>query len=77
MTDLQQQIKTARDEAARAERAYSRLQRRREEIMARKVRDEARRGRFIRRLDDDIADAHKRLILAEANLEGLIGAAGE
>lgn len=77
MTDLQQQIKTARAEAATAERAYSRLQRRREEIMARKVRDEARRGRFVRRLDDDIADAHKRLILAETNLEGLIGAAGE
>lgn len=77
MTDLQQQIKTACAEAARAEQAYSRLQRRREEIMARKVRDEARRGRFVRRLDDDIADAHKRLLLAEANLEELIGAAGE
>ena len=72
MTDLEKQIKAARAEAEKAMREYQRLQRRREELMDRPVRDEARRGRFVRRLDDDIRDAHKKLVMAEANLEGLI-----
>lgn len=77
MNDLNKQIKAARAEAAQAERDYVRLQRRRDEIMARPALNEARRGRFIRRLDEDIAHAHKRLTLAEMNLEGLTNAEGQ
>lgn len=75
MTNLEKQIKAARAEAEKAVREYERLQKRREQLLAVKVRNEARRGRFVRRLDNDIRDAHKRLVMAEANLEGLIGTA--
>ena len=77
MDGLNKQIKAARRDLERAERDYARLQHRREEIMARPARDEARRGRFIRRIDGEIAAAHGRVINAEACLEGLMSAEGE
>ena len=46
-----------------------RLEARREEIAAREVRNESRRLRFLRRIDQDIAQSREALIVAEAELE--------
>ena len=54
---------------AREEKEIARLKKRRAELEARHVRDEKRKQRFLRRLDQEINVA----IMAEANLEGLTG----
>lgn len=53
-----------------ARRENERLQRRREEIANRAVRNEEMRGRFLLRLDGEIAEAHERMVSAEILLEG-------
>lgn len=53
-----------------ARREYERLQRRREEIASRKVRNEEMRDRFLLRMDVEIAEAHERMVSAEILLEG-------
>ena len=54
---------------AREEKEIARLKKRRATLEARPVRDEKRKQRFLRRLDQEINVA----IMAEANLEGLTG----
>lgn len=76
MTELRQKAlsraaKALIEEREIAKRDYERLQRRREEIVSRTVRNEERRARFVRRIDGDIGEAHRRMVMAEANLEGM------
>ena len=53
-----------------AEREYCHFVERREELMNRQVRNEPCRARFIARLNQDIEDAHGRLVAADLALEG-------
>lgn len=71
---LKRQIEATRREAATAATEYHRLQMRWHDIAGRKVLNEERRQRFLKRVDDELAAAHHRLVMAEANLEGLMGA---
>ena len=56
---------------AREEKEIARLKKRRAALEARPVRDEKRKQRFLRRLDQEINTAIGMKIMAEANLEGL------
>lgn len=56
---------------AREEKEIARLKKRRATLEARTVRDEKRKQRFLRRLDQEINVAIGMKIMAEANLEGL------
>lgn len=61
-------------------REIARLEKRREEVLSKRVRDEARRRRFVARIDHEIEEARKLLAVAEGNLMGLgvdIGDGGE
>ena len=58
---------------AREEKEIARLKKRRATLEARPVRDEKRKRRFLRRLDQEINTAIGMKIMAEANLEGLEG----
>lgn len=56
---------------AHEEKEIARLKKRRAALEARPVRDEKRKQRFLRRLDQEINTAIGMKIMAEANLEGL------
>ena len=56
---------------AREKKEIARLKKRRATLEARPVRDEKRKQRFLRRLDQEINTAIGMKIMAEANLEGL------
>lgn len=62
-------LESARQKWQHAQAEVKRMTARREEIAARSVRDEARKLRFLRRIDRDIAQAREALIVAEADLE--------
>ena len=61
----------AAKEQALAREDVERLEQRRTELVARPVLNEARKLRFIRRLDAELEEARKRLFRAEANVEAL------
>ena len=61
----------AAKEQALAREDVERLEQRRAELVARPVLNEARKLRFIRRLDAELEEARKRLFRAEANVEAL------
>ena len=65
-----QDYRAALNERDTAEREYRRMLMRREEIANRKVRDEERRGRFLLRLDREIAEGYDRMVRAQLALEG-------
>ena len=52
-------------------REIARLEKRREEVLSKRVRDDARRRRFVARIDHEIEEARKLLAVAEGNLLGL------
>ena len=58
---------------AREEKEIARLKKRRAALEARLVRDEKRKQRFLRRLDQEINTAIGMKIMAESNLECLTG----
>lgn len=58
---------------AHEEKEIARLKKRRATLEARPVRDEKRKQRFLRRLDQEINVAISMKIMAEANLQGLTG----
>ena len=58
---------------AREEKEIARLKKRRAALEARPVRDEKRKQRFLRRLDQEINTAIGMKIMAESNLECLTG----
>ena len=68
---LKSPMAEALKEQAEARAEYERLQRRWHEIHDRQCRDENRKARFLKRLDDEIAGAHHRMVMADANVEGL------
>lgn len=70
---IQFQMEALRNEIAYEERNIARLRERRAEIEGRKVIDEARKQRFLRRLDAEIDTSLRMKAMAEANLEGLGG----
>lgn len=65
MTGSNKALKSLRE----AQAALKRMETRREEIATRPVADEARRLRFLRRMDRDIEAARNRVIVAEAEYE--------
>jgi len=66
-----QAIKDLKRQRAHALREIDRLEKRKAEVLSKRVRDEARRRRFVKRLDHEIADARKLLAVAEGNLMGM------
>lgn len=62
-------MEAALDKYEQIRAGLRRLEARREEIASREVRDESRRLRFLRRIDQDIAQSREALIVAEAELE--------
>jgi len=62
-------MEAAREKYEQIRVGLKRLEARREEIAAREVKDESRRLRFLRRIDQDIAQSREALIVAEAELE--------
>lgn len=66
-----QEIKELQKQRAYELREIARLEKRREEVLSKRVRDEARRRRFVKRLDHEIKEARKLLAVAEGNLLGL------
>lgn len=69
--DGTQEIRDLQRQRADAINKIVRLKKRREEVLAKRVRDEARRRRFVRRLDQEISRAEGMRAIAEANLTGL------
>lgn len=67
------QIEALRREIAHESGEIERMRQRRADIAGRKVRSEARKARFLKRLDNEIRAAEQRRALAEANMEGLAG----
>ena len=65
------EIRDLKKQRADAINRIARLKKRRAEVLAKRVRDEARRRRFIRRLDQEISRAEGMRAVAEANLTGL------
>ena len=61
----------AAKELSLAREDVERLEQRRAELVERPVLNEARKLRFIRRLDQDLEQARARLFKAEANAEAL------
>ena len=68
---LSRALAEALKEQAEARAESERLQRRWHEIHDRQCRDENRKARFLKRLDDEMAGAHHRMVMADANVEGL------
>ena len=74
------EIRDLKKQRAYELREIARLEKRREEVLSKRVRDEARRRRFVVRIDHEIEEARKLLAVAEGNLMGLgvdIGDGGE
>lgn len=69
--DGTQEIRDLQKQRAEAINRIARLKKRRAEVLAKRVRDEARRRRFVRRLDQEISRAEGIRAIAEANLTGL------
>lgn len=69
--DGTQEIRDLQKQRADAINRIARLKKRRAEVLAKRVRDEARRRRFVRRLDQEISRAEGIRAVAEANLTGL------
>lgn len=65
------EIRDLQRQRADAINRIARLKKRRAEVLAKRVRDEARRRRFVRRLDQEISRAEGIRAIAEANLTGL------
>lgn len=65
------EIRDLQRQRADAINRIARLKKRRAEVLAKRVRDEARRRRFVRRLDQEISRAEGIRTIAEANLTGL------
>lgn len=66
-----QEIRDLQRQRADAINRIARFKKRRAEVLAKRVRDEARRRRFVRRLDQEISRAEGMRAIAEANLTGL------
>lgn len=69
--DGTQEIRDLQRQRADAINKIARIKKRRAEVLAKRVRDEARRRRFVRRLDQEISRAEEIRAIAEANLTGL------
>lgn len=69
--DGTQEIRDLQRQRADAINKIARLKKRRAEVLAKRVRDEARRRRFVRRLDQEISYAEGIRLIAEANLVGM------
>lgn len=67
--EAQRAMEAALDKYEQIRAGLRRLEARREEIATRDVIDESRRLRFLRRIDQDIAQSREALIVAEADLE--------
>ena len=65
------EIRDLQRQRADAINKIARIKKRRAEVLAKRVRDEARRRRFVSRLDHEIEEARKLLAVAEGNLMGL------
>ena len=65
------EIRDLQRQRADAINKIARIKKRRAEVLAKRVRDEARRRRFVRRLDQEISRAEDIRAIAEANLTGL------
>lgn len=65
------EIRDLKKQRAYELREIARLEKRREEVLSKPVRDEARRRRFVKRIDHEIEEARKLLAVAEGNLMGL------
>ena len=65
------EIRDLKKQRAYELREIARLEKRREEVLSKRVRDEARRRRFVKRLDHEIEEARKLLAVAEGNLLGM------
>lgn len=68
---LTEEIRDLQRQRADAINKIARIKKRRAEVLAKRVRDEARRRRFVRRLDQEISRAEGIRAIAEANLTGL------
>ena len=66
-----QEIKELQKQRADAINQIARLKKRRAEVLTKRVRDEARRRRFVWLLDEEISRAEGMRAIAEANLTGL------
>lgn len=66
-----QEIRELKDKRAYEIAEIKRLEARKAEVLSKRVRDEARRRRFVARLDDEIEEARKQMAVAEGNLMGL------
>ena len=68
---LNEEIKALQKQRAHELTVLARLKKRKAEVLAKRVRDESRRRRFVARLDGEIREAERLLAEAEANLIGL------
>lgn len=68
---LNEEIKALQKQRAYELREIARLEKRKAEVLGKRVRDEARRRRFVKRIDHEIEEARKLLAVAEDNLMGL------
>lgn len=66
-----------KDEIERQTAEMARLKKRRDDLAAKRVKDEKRRGRFLHRLDRKIWQAEGLKALAEANLAGIMEGVGD
>jgi len=66
-----QEIKALQKQRAHELKEIARLEKRKAEVLSKRVRDEARRRRFVKRIDHEIEEARKLLAVAEGNLMGL------
>lgn len=66
-----QEIRELKDKRAYEIAEIKRLEARKAEVLSKRVRDEARRRRFVARIDHEIEEARKQLAVAEGNLMGL------
>lgn len=68
---MNEEIKALLKQRAYELREIARLEKRKAEVLGKHVRDEARRRRFVSRLDHEIEEARKLLAVAEGNLMGM------
>lgn len=68
---MNEEIKALLKQRAYELREIARLEKRKAEVLGKHVRDEARRQRFVKRIDHEIEEARKLLAVAEGNLMGL------
>lgn len=71
MMEVQRALDRLRAERDEGERELARMRARRKELATRKVLDERRRERFLRRLDGEIGRKARELEMVKANIAGL------